>query len=241
MALRVSASAIGRGHVPGRKCITESRFPNPPEAPQREGIQPEVVVDVVRDHIPLWEPNTILNWRFEEASIQRHADGEHMKRRVRRLLHAAVSEWSDAAPVKFVESQADWDFEIAILKRRDCDEDGCTLASAFFPADRGRQRLLILPTLFECSRDEQVMTLVHELGHVFGLRHYFADTEEAAFPSKTFRTHSSFTVMNYGWKSRLTVADRKDLEWLYEAAWSADAEARLGLPVRLCKAPHLAR
>ena len=200
----------------------------------------EIVVDVDHGKVPLWARDTTLYWRFDEVSLRRHDDPAAMKRRVRKLLRAAISAWGDSAPVKFVESQTDWDFDIAVLKRRDCDEDGCTLASSFFPDDE-RQRMLILPTMFEDSATGQVSTLVHELGHVFGLRHYFADTDESRFPSKIFGKHSSFTVMNYGARSKLTVADRTDLARLYEAAWSVDPKARLGLPVRLIEAPHLAR
>ena len=228
-----------RADRPLRKCITESRFPDV-QLVTAGSYQPEVVVDVVRGKIPLWARGTTLNWRFEAEALRRHDDPGALKRRVRRLLRAAISAWGSAAPVRFVESDAEWDFEVAVLKRADCDEDGCTLASAFFP-DRGRQRMLILPTMFEYSHVEQVATMVHELGHVFGLRHYFADTDEAKFPSKIFGKHSAFTVMNYGAKSKLTIADREDLARLYEAAWSADPEAALGLPVRLFDAPHATR
>ena len=194
---RYSLPAMGNPSLtsPGRRCITESRFPASPADPALAGIQPEVVVDVVKGSIPLWAPSTTLNWRFEEASLRRHSNADEMKNRVRKLLRAAISAWNRAAPVRFVESNVDWDFEIAVLKRKDCDDEGCTLASAFFP-DHGRQRMLILPTIFECNHAEQVATMAHELGHVFGLRHYFANTDEVSFPSMVFGKHSSFSIMN---------------------------------------------
>lgn len=221
------------------RCITETRFPPPPPVSQAGGIQPEIVVDVQRGKVSLWAPDTTLNWRFDEKSFNRYEDPEAMKRKVRRLLCEAIGAWKDAVPVAFVESRENWDFDIALRKRKDCDESGCTLASAFFP-DIVRQRVLLYPTMFEQDHAEQLSTMVHELGHVFGLRHFFADTDadEKKLPSLIFGTHSRFTVMNYGSDSRLTAADRDDLMRLYKAAWSADPQAEIGKQVRLLHAPH---
>jgi len=157
-------------------------------------------------------------------------------------MRDAIAAWEDAAPVRFAESRRDWDFELAVLRRNDCDDGGCTLASAFFP-EPVRQRLLVYPSMFDYDRAEQVATLVHELGHVFGLRHWFADkdSEEMKSPSLAFGSKSPFTIMNYGSRSKLTRADRNDLRRLYEAAWSADPHAILGKMVRLVAAPHIAR
>lgn len=227
------------GHRLGRKCVTESRFPHLQVGTRPNGVQPEIVVDVHRGEVALWAPGSTLHWRFDKESLRRHENPDAIRRRVRSLLHTAIDAWEDAAPVTFMESNSGWDFEISILKRRDCDEAACTLASAFFP-DSGRQRLLIYPTLFDHDRPEQVATMVHELGHVFGLRHYFAQTdpEEKTFPSKIFGKHSRFTIMNYGSESRLTEADKQDLKRLYAVAWSTEAEEKIGKPVRLVKPPH---
>lgn len=65
------------------------------------------------------------------------------------------------------------DFSVAVRKRNDCDEAGCMLASAFFPTKRC-EGLRICPFLFDPDTRAQVGTIVHELGHVFGLRNYFA-------------------------------------------------------------------
>lgn len=199
------------------------------------------MVDVYRGKLPLWEPGTTLHWRFDERSLLRHDDPHAMARMVRRLFHEAVAAWQDAAPVRFKESTERWDFEIAVLRRPDCERDLCTLASAFFPLPV-RQRLLVYPSLFEFDRDEQLATMAHELGHIFGLRHFFADTDsvELKFPSHHFGSRSRFTIMNYGEKSRLTEADRRDLRRLYQAAWSDDPKAILGKPVKLVSAPHVA-
>jgi hypothetical protein len=145
--------------------------------------------------------------------------------------------WGDAAPVKFAERDDAWDFEIVMRKANDCDINGCVLASAFFP-DGGRQQLTLFPKMFETSRAEQVETLVHEIGHVFGLRHFFADVSETQWPSQVFGTHKPFSIMNYGSQSVLTLDDKADLRRLYQLAWSGELTHINGTPVKFVRPFH---
>ena len=46
--------------------------------------------------------------------------------------------------------------------------------------------------------NEQVETLVHEIGHVFGLRHIFALISETEWPAEIFGKQVKFSIMNYG-------------------------------------------
>jgi hypothetical protein len=108
------------------------------------------------------------------------------------------------------------------------------LASAFFP-DPGQHELVIYPKMFTQSRKEQVDTLIHEIGHIFGLRHFFANVSETAWPSEVFGTHRPFTIMNYGSQSELTDDDRADLKRLYQTAWSGELTEIAGTPIRSVK------
>jgi hypothetical protein len=94
---------------------------------------------------------------------------------------------------------------------------------------------VIYPRLFAQSEEEQVETLIHELGHVFGLRHFFALVRESAWPAQVFGTHAPFTIMNYGSESKLTDADLTDLAHLYEETWSGRLTAVNGTRVRLVR------
>ena len=76
-------------------------------------------------------------------------------------------------------------------------------------------------------------TLVHEIGHIFGLRHFFALIKEAAWPAIIYGKHKKFSIMNYGGDSRLTRADKDDLKRLYENVWRRKIVALNGTPVRL--------
>jgi hypothetical protein len=94
---------------------------------------------------------------------------------------------------------------------------------------------MIYPKLFAQTQQEQVETFIHELGHAFGLRHFFALVRETAWPAEVFGTHDRFTIMNYGSDSRLTDADKTDLTHLYREVWSGRLTEINGTPVRLVR------
>lgn len=197
----------------------------------------EIVVDASEGFIPLWAKDTTLRWRFRESSLRLFRKPAPARTALRRLFAEAILAWGDAAPVKFAERGDAWDFEIVMRRSDDCDSSGCVLASAFFP-DAGRHQLVIYPKMLEQSREEQVETLVHEIGHIFGLRHFFANVSETAFPSQIFGAHNAFTIMNYGHKSVLTADDKADLKRLYQLVWSGQLTQINGTPVKLVRPFH---
>lgn len=194
----------------------------------------EIVVDASEGSIPLWAQGSVLGWRFQERSFAQSDDPEGRQRAVTDLLAEALLQWGAAAPVKFTRRADVWDFEIVLRNAPDCRDGGCVLASAFFP-DAGRHQLVIYPTMFEQPAQEQVETLVHELGHVFGLRHFFAQVSEQQWPSEIFGTHSKFSIMNYGPDSKLTPEDLSDLTTLYQQAWSGALTDINGAPIRFVR------
>lgn len=105
----------------------------------------------------------------------------------------------------------------------------------------GQQELRIFPKMFEQPREEQVETLVHEMGHIFGLRHFFALEQEEDWPSEVFGKHEKFTIMNYGSASVLTDNDKNDLKNLYVQAWLGTLKQINGTPIRLIRAYHTIR
>jgi len=198
----------------------------------------ELVLDSTEGFIPLWKKGVTLRWRFQAQSLVHFADPVAAKAAVRGLISAALVLWGDAVPVKFSERRDAWDFEVVIRESDNCDINGCVLASAFFP-DQGRHELKIYPKTFGEPKKEQVETLAHELGHVFGLRHFFAQISEKRWPSVKFGKHQPFSIMNYGPKSVMTAADRSDLKKLYEKAWSGELTDINGTPIKLVKPFHM--
>jgi hypothetical protein len=222
-------------HVYGNrvKCMTDTRGYATPQNADRV----RIVVDSSEGYIPLWARRSTLRWRFQSQTLALFENPTAAAQAIRRLLGEALLAWGDAVPVRFSERRDAWDFEISVRNADDCDAAGCTLASAFFP-DSGRHELLIYPKMFEQSDKEQVETLAHELGHVFGLRHFFAKVSEKTWPAEIFGTHKPFSIMNYGAKSKLTADDRKDLKNLYEQAWSGQLSEINGTPIRLVRPFH---
>lgn len=222
-------------HVFGNRvvCETEPRGHATPRGLSRD----RIVLDASEGFIPLWTKDTTLRWRFRESSMKVFVNPTAAKTEIRSLLAEAILAWGDAVPVKFAERRDAWDFEIVMRNADDCDATGCVLASAFFP-DAGRHALTIYPKMFEQSRDEQIATLVHEIGHVFGLRHFFADVEETAWPVQVFGTHKPFSIMNYGNESVLTADDKADLKRLYQLVWRGELTKVNGTPIKLVKPFH---
>jgi hypothetical protein len=219
--------------APGKICDTDSRGHATPR-----GRSPlEIVVDASEGFIPLWANNMTLRWRFREASMKVFENPVGAKAEIRKLLGEAILAWDDAAPVKFAERNDAWDFEIVMRRADECDINGCVLASAFFP-DSGRHKLTLYPQMFSQSRKEQIETLIHEIGHVFGLRHFFANVSETEWPSEIFGTHNKFSIMNYGNLSQLTSKDKSDLKRLYQMAWTGELTQINGTPIRFAKPFH---
>jgi predicted Zn-dependent protease len=92
--------------------------------------------------------------------------------------------------------------------------------------------------MFTQSEKEQVDTIAHELGHTFGLRHFFANVSETAWPSQIFGEHKAFSIMNYGNQSELTTDDKDDLERLYQSVWNGELTNINGTPIHLVKPFH---
>ena len=219
-------------HVYGDKvvCATDSRgLPTP------QGKSPlEIVLDASQGFIPLWAKDTTLRWRFQERSMAGFASAAAAKALIRTLMGEALLLWGDAVPVQFSEREDAWDFEVVLRNADDCTASGCVLARAFFP-DGGRHDLIIYPKMLTQIRKEQIDTMAHELGHVFGLRHFFAQVSETVWPSEIFGLHRPFSIMNYGTESELTNEDRADLKRLYQAVWRNELTHINGTPIKLVK------
>jgi hypothetical protein len=218
---------------PGVICDTDTRG----HATPRDRPLVEIVVDASEGFVPLWAPNTTLRWRFQRRSLSIFQNPTSAQRAIETLMGEALLAWGDAAPVKFAKRDDAWDFEVVVREQDRCNVNGCVLASAFFP-DAGRHELVIYPKMFSQTRAEQIETLVHEFGHTFGLRHFFANVSETAWPSIIFGTHQPFTIMNYGQQSLLTDADKSDVKQLYRAAWNGTLTNINGTPVKLVKPFH---
>lgn len=217
----------------GVRCCTEKRgHATPQDRPPTR-----LVVDASEGFIPLWAKDTTLRWRFQERSMLYFEDPDGAKSAIEELFGEALLKWDDAAPVKFAKRTDAWDFEIVMSSSDDCDANGCVLAMAFFP-DAGQHKLWLYPKMFTQTRKEQIDTFIHEIGHVFGLRHFFANITERRWRSEVFGKHVPFGIMNYGDQSELTRADKSDLKRLYQMAWSGELTEINGTRIRFMEPFH---
>lgn len=226
---KIGADKKGHSHP----CRTDSLGHATPSGKSEQ----ELRVDSHLGFVPLWAPDVTLRWRFQEQSLAIYRNPEAAKAEIRKLMGEALDGWQDSIPVKFSEQRDLWDFEVVVRANADCDRSGCVLASAFFP-DAGRHELVLYPTMFQQPRIEQIETLQHEFGHVFGLRHWFANVAEGSWPSELFGTDSRFSIMNYGADSTLTDVDRRDLKALYQGVWSGAIKEINGTKVQLMQPYH---
>jgi len=233
-AVNADSAANPKVHIRknGVRCATDTRgFATP-------GNKAKIVIDATEGFIPLWKPNVTLRWRFQEQSWEDFfEDPSAAKEAFQELLAEALLAWDDAVPVKFTKDTDNWDFQIVMMESNRCNTSGCVLASAFFP-DGGRHELNVYPKMFSQNHHERVDTLIHELGHVFGLRHFFAQISETDWPSEVFGTHKRFSIMNYGPDSELTDVDKADLKLLYEKVWNGEITEINGTPIRLMDPFH---
>jgi hypothetical protein len=144
----------------------------------------------------------------------------------------AAPDATDQLPARYVRAAAAR--EIVMRRADDCNPSGCVLASAFFPDSR-RHQFVMYPKMFTQSRKEQVDSFIHEIGHIFRLRHFLANVSETARPSEIFGEHRKFSILNYGALSELTAEDKNDLRRLYQLARSGALTHVNGTPIRLVK------
>ena len=217
----------------GFRCVTDKAGKPVPNG--RSNL--ELVVDASEGFIPLWAQGVILRWQFADGTLERFRDPVAAGSAIERVFGQALLAWGDAAPVKFTKSTDAYDFEIVVRTSDDCDPNGCVLASAFFP-DAGRHKLYIYPIFFRQTPQEQLETLCHEIGHAFGLRHFFALIKEKGSAAELFGKQNKFTIMNYGSLSQLTTTDKSDLKKLYTLAWSGKLTRINGTPIKFVKPYH---
>lgn len=234
-ALRVQVDPQKHVYGAGFVCKTEKRgYPTPDNRSPSQ-----IRVDISQGIVPLWEQGTTLRWRFNESSMLVFDDPNAAKAGIEALFSDAIAAWGDSCPVRFLRQSDQADFEFVMLPTPDCDATGCVLAQSFFP-NSGQNSVLLYPTLFDQSQQERVETFIHEFGHVFGLRHWFANISETDSPSELFGQDSQFSIMNYGADSFLTDVDKSDLKELYKEVWSGARTEINGTPIRLFAPFHSA-
>lgn len=143
----------------------------------------------INDEIPRWRPGSTINYAMSMTGwpSTQHFDLAHIQ------LRAAAEEWnSDRIGVTFnlVDNLEHATFVCVYAGPR-----GGILAQAFFPSNQKLSYLTIYEYAFHPSNVSKLKNvLLHELGHVLGLRHEFAAQEGHAVE---FGSSNPDSVMAY--------------------------------------------
>ena len=176
-----------------------------------------LVVDNTDGFVPLWQRGTVLRYKIDIESFQSlYANANETIANVERSFDEAFRSWRFEG-IDMQRNQQSFDFIIHAADTNGDALNGYVLASAFFPSSN-LNHFQIHPEAFTMGNG-LVQTLQHEIGHVFGLRHWFYWRES---PAKLFGDQSEKTIMNYGANSVLTDQDRADLQRMYNAVWSGE-------------------
>jgi hypothetical protein len=183
-------------------CITESSLGG------------KIVLDDQTGVVPVWAQGQTLTWKYSvDAAFDKIS-----KSKFEDWLKQALAAWGDSAPVQVEgpKDSDDTDFTVVLYNDFFRYQGGYVLGQAFFPNTESKV-FHIWPAPEGVGN--YVSTIEHELGHVFGLRHWFG-MQEGNVVYFRFDENDPVSIMNYGRDSKLTAKDKKDLKAFYHAIWS---------------------
>lgn len=178
-----------------------------------------------RSRLYFWAKNTKLNWHYKANEYAPYGVTEAV---VENLLEAALKRWGDASPIKLakVDKMREAHFIVTWAKSDDDgNNNGSTLAAAFFPGDltaNQQPSLLLYPEFWHEVEESKVITLAHELGHIFGLRHTddVITMQGESDDWAAFGKNRKISIMAYDEDCKMTDEDKSKLKEIYDKAWT---------------------
>lgn len=144
------------------------------------------------------------------------------------LMTRATLQWESAADIDFKDIGASTSKPLFIVRAATAAEEKSnpyTIASAFFPSLFARE-LVLYKRFFAKDDAGRMSTMVHELGHILGLRHEHIwkngkQVEESSYPAELITALDKGSIMHYNWKpgyngnGKLTALDKRGVKILY--------------------------
>jgi hypothetical protein len=186
----------------------------------------EAVFDDGQGHIPLWASGQTLTWKYTNDSVFTGITQQKFESDLKAAL--AAWEWT---PVKFIgpkDASATVDFTVHIFGHMNPQKDqegnilGHVLAMTFMPNEPEKVFNVWQPP---SGAGTLQATIEHEVGHIFGLRHWFALEKEGSIVYFRHDPENPQSIMNYGRDSVLTEKDRTDLKDFYTSVWTGEIKS----------------
>ncbi|KIL85332.1 matrix metalloproteinase-11 [Fusarium avenaceum] len=173
--------------------------------------------------IPRWKTPTTLKWYLKKESFT----SEERAERAATALNQAAEEWENidfGVTIRQTENAQEANFNLVYRKNQ--RNQPVELGLGFFPHDADRDMFIFTVALLPQRRDMLKNVFLHELGHVFGLRHEFGLTEKAA--AVQFMTKNPMSVMEYNEVPTIQGTDKEGIRAFYKLAEGLDLD---GSPV----------
>ncbi|KAI2782181.1 hypothetical protein F4815DRAFT_463994 [Daldinia loculata] len=156
-----------------------------------------IFVHIEHDYIYRWRPESTITFNVNRISFPSNGDADHAVK----SLEKAASEWNKGKIGIQFEKVADDKpavFQLVYSSKYDPSQ----LAYSFLPGyPPEKQRLYVCAPCFnreEPHHEYMANVFCHELGHILGLRHEFADIRnERRWPSLLVGRRNNSSVMNY--------------------------------------------
>ncbi|KAI8169021.1 hypothetical protein K4K49_011952 [Colletotrichum sp. SAR 10_70] len=203
------------GKGPARHCITQrgtaSTYGSPPAS---HNDSPFDSIQVGFDSIiPRWKASTALKW-FIKAEGFPSADDAKL---AAETMNQAAQDWNDLSfgvSISQTTDEAAANFNLVYQENPPGHPE--FLASAFFPHEANTDVVVYRTGMKSSSEYPLKSTLLHELGHVFGLRHEFADDDPKG--QIQFMEHNKDSVMSYKGVVIIEETDKHGIREFYKLA-----------------------
>ncbi|KAI9771891.1 MAG: hypothetical protein M1840_001661 [Geoglossum simile] len=191
-------------------CSTQKSMPPTVRPPNPAAIMLGLFVN-----IPRWKKGSTVKWA---ASYTGYPTLEHATYAANQF-NAAAEEWNSLdVGVTF-----EWvtDLEDAAFMLAYGGDQGSSLAEAFFPNEEPLNTVFVYQGAFQSgSVNTQKEIFLHELGHILGLRHEFADGPFRGRPAEggavVFGERNENSVMSYHLPPAIQESDVRDTRAFYD-------------------------
>jgi len=191
-------------------CVTQVSMPEPlgRREHQQDGPPAEQVWMGPWGEIPRWKKGSTVNYTAYCMGYQAPSHAYYAAYK----LYEAAERWNKmdvGVQFKWVDKLEDAAFALAYG-----GDGGSTLCKGFFPNSRDLNTLFVYQRAFQAGFVNNMANMfMHELGHIMGLRHEFANQPSGRLP---WGSSNPYSVMSYSFPQEIHDSDVKDAKSFYD-------------------------